>query len=79
MMTEKPVGQTRRDNLPLLMEKMKTIIYSSIANLIICKLVQNSIRKKKDKNLNQNTVLEHATESKTKKRSCLGLRYKGWI
>lgn len=63
------------------MEKMKTIIYSNIANLIICnnKLVQNSKKKKKDKNLNQNTVLEHAIKSKTKQRFCLGLRYKGLI
>ena len=76
-MTEKPIGQTKRDNLSLLMEKIRTIIYSSIADLIICNntLVQNS-KKKKDKKLNQNTVLECATKGKTKKRSCLGLRYK---
>lgn len=33
-------------------------------------------KKKKDENLNQNTVLECATKGKTKKRPCLGLRYK---
>lgn len=78
-MTEKLIGQTKRDNLPLLMEKIRTIIYSSIADLIICNntLVQNSKKKKKKgKKLNQNTVLECATKGKTKKGSCLGLRYK---